>query len=157
MGFSVICTQQVSRTGDFHPDCSADTVFPLFSPEGEREWIKEWDPRPVFPETIEFRRDTIFRQGDGNNEALWTIIDADWQAHRAEYVRMAPGSHAAHIVVRVDPDGAECSHVVVSYTVTAWGERGASLLDSFSENGYAAKMQSWQRQIEDCLARRASL
>jgi hypothetical protein len=149
--------RQVSRTGEFDLDCDADTAFPLFSPQGERGWIKEWDPRPVFPHTIAFRKGTVFRQGTGQEEAVWTIVDADRRQHRAEYVRVAPASHTAHIVVRVDAKGAKGSHVVVSYRITAWGERAGALLEAFSENAYATKMQNWQRMIGECMGKRRTL
>ncbi len=139
--------QQVGRTGSFDLPCSADTAFPLFSPEGEREWVKEWDPTPVFPDRIEFRRDTVFREGHPGEEAVWTIVDADWKTHRAEYVRLAAHSHTARIVVKIEPLGAERSRVVVSYTVTAFGEHAASLVAAFSEEAYAAKMRDWQQRI----------
>jgi hypothetical protein len=35
--------QQVIRTGGFDLPCDADTAFPLFSPEGEREWASGWN------------------------------------------------------------------------------------------------------------------
>lgn len=140
-------TQQISRSGSFELACPARTAFPLFSPEGERAWVDGWNPTPVFPKTIEFRRDTVFRQGDGSEEALWTIVDADWQAYRAEYVRLAPRSHAAHIVVQVEAvEPARCK-VTVSYTVTAFGENLAGVLATFSEAAYAEKMRGWQRNL----------
>jgi hypothetical protein len=89
--------EQVMRSGEFELPCSAEVAFPLFSPEGERAWIKDWNPHPIFPETIEFRADTVFRQGEGDASAVWTIVDVDWNSHRAEYVRVAPASHAAHL------------------------------------------------------------
>ncbi len=143
--------QQVSRTGSFELPCSADTAFPLFSPEGERDWVKGWAPTPVFPDRIEFTRDTVFREGKAGEEAVWTIVDADWQTYRAEYVRVAPNSHTAHIVVKIEPLAAERSKVVVSYTVTAFGEDAASLLAAFSEAAYTEKMRNWQQQIVACL------
>lgn len=139
--------QRVSRVGSFELPCGADTAFPLFSPEGEREWVKGWDPTAVFPDRIEFARDTVFREGKGEEEAVWTIVDADWQTHRAEYVRLAPHSHAARIVVKIEPLGAERSNVVVSYTITVFGEHGANHLAAFSEAAYAAKMRDWQLRI----------
>lgn len=151
---SIQTAQQVTREGAFDLNCDADKAFPLFSPEGEREWIKEWDPRAVFPETVEFRRDTVFRQGRGDEEAVWTIVEVDWKTHRAEYVRAAALSHAAHIVVKVDPTGTRSCHVTVGYSVTAWGEQGENLLDSFSETAYAAKMRNWQRQIQEYLEKK---
>jgi hypothetical protein len=149
--------QHVSRVGSFELPCAADTAFPLFSPEGEREWVKGWAPTPVFPERIEFARDTVFRQGKGEEEAVWTIIEADWRTHRAEYVRVAPNSHTAHIVVKVEPLGHERSRVVVSYTVTAFGEDATSLVEAFSEEAYAAKMRDWQKQISATVQARKSI
>jgi hypothetical protein len=101
----------------------------------------------VFPDKIIFARDTVFREGQGSEEALWTILEADWQTYRAEYVRLAPASHAAHIIVKVEPLGRERSRVSVSYTITAFGEHAETLLQAFSEEAYAAKMVDWQHQI----------
>lgn len=148
-------TQQINRSGGFALACDADMAFPLFSPEGEREWIKDWNPRPVFPEKILFQRDTVFRQGEGPEEAVWTIVDTDWHSHRAEYVRVAPSSHTAHIVVKVDPTGPEHCEVAVGYTITVFGAHISSLLEQFSGEGYAAKMRNWQHQISNYLAEHA--
>ncbi|MGA7401742.1 MAG: hypothetical protein WCC99_11670 [Candidatus Sulfotelmatobacter sp.] len=145
--------QQVSRTGSFELQCAVDTAFPLFSPEGERDWVKGWDPKPVFPERIAFARDTVFREGKAGEEAVWTIVDADWKMHRAEYVRVAPGSHTAHVVVQIESLAAEQSEVVVSYTVTAFGEHAKSLLEAFSDKAYVGKMRDWQEQISLYLQR----
>src|ERR1039458_2466296 len=115
--FSQGTAQQISRTGSFDLPCSASVAFPLFSPEGERDWVKGWAPTPVFPGEIEFARDTVFREGSAGEEAVWTILEADGEAHRAEYVRLAADSHTAHILVKVERLGAERSRVSVSYTV----------------------------------------
>jgi hypothetical protein len=143
--------RQVSRSGSFELACNAEVAFPLFSPEGERDWVTGWEPRPVFPENIVFDRETVFREGKGHNDAIWIIVGADWKTHRAEYVRVASASHAAHIVVKVDALDAGRSNVTVSYTVTAFGTNAGTLLESFSEDAYAAKMRDWQRRIGDYL------
>lgn len=144
--------QQVRRSGRFDLDCDPDTAFPFFSPEGEREWVSGWDPKPVFPDQIAFDRDTVFREG--TPEALWTIVDVNWRMHRAEYVRLAPESHGAHIIVQIESSEAGRSHVSVSYTVTAFGNDQARVLQGFSEDAYAAKMSEWKKRIADCLANR---
>jgi hypothetical protein len=140
--------QQVHCSGSFDLDRDPDTVFPFFSPEGEREWVSGWDPKPVFPEKIAFDCDTVFREGAP--EAIWTIVDVDWKSHRAEYVRFA-ASHSAHIVVEVESIGSIHSHVTVSYAVTAFGEDPDALLATFAEPAYAAKMQDWKCRISSCL------
>jgi hypothetical protein len=143
--------QQLRRIGTFDLDCSADIAFPLFSPEGERLWIKTWNPRPIFPDSIVFQPETVFRQGEGKEEAVWTIVDVDWRTHRAEYVRVAPASHAAHVVVALEARSQKHCRVNVSYSLTAFGEDAASLLDSFSESPFAEKMRTWRRWISEYL------
>jgi hypothetical protein len=145
---------QVCRTGSFGLDCDPETAFPFFSPEGECRWVSGWDPKPVFPDQIAFARDTVFREGKGTHEAVWTVVDVDWRIYRAEYVRLAPASHSAHIIVKVESTESSRSHVIVSYTVTAFGEDAATLVDSFSEPAYAAKMRDWKKRITGCLASR---
>jgi hypothetical protein len=146
--------RQVRRTGGFDLDCDVDTAFPLFSPAGERAWVDEWDPRPVFPDQIAFSPDTVFREGTGAEEAFWTVVNVDWQTHRAEYVRFAPASHSAHIIVKIEPAESGRSQVVVSYAVTVFGADQSCLLDTFSEDSYAAKMQKWKHSITTLLANR---
>jgi hypothetical protein len=144
--------RQISCKGSFELGCSAEVAFPLFSPEGERDWVTGWNPRPVFPEKIAFQRDTVFREGNGDNDAIWVIVDVDWRTHRAEYVRVA-ASHSARIVVEVEALEVQRSKVTVSYTVTLFGPNTETLLESFSEGAYAEKMQEWQRRIETFLER----
>lgn len=144
--------RQITRSGGFDLPCSADSAFPLFSAEGERLWIKEWNPSPIFPDTIEFRRDTLFSQGEGIERATWWTVDVDWDRHRAEYVRVAQESHAAHIVVKVEANGPLHCYVNVEYTVTSLTEDGERALQSFAEDAYAIKMRNWQRQIAEYLA-----
>lgn len=142
---------QIHSTGSFDLDCDTDTAFPFFSPEGEREWVSGWVPKPIYPEQIAFARDTVFHEGAPG--AIWTIIDVDWREHRAEYVRVAPASHSAHIIVKLEPSEAARTRVVVSYTVTAFGD-DQSLLQGFSEHAYTLKMCDWQRWITRCLSSR---
>jgi hypothetical protein len=143
--------QQVIRSGGFDLPCDADTAFPLFSPEGEREWVPGWNPMAIYPETIAFTKDTVFRMGQGPEESIWTIVEADWQSHRAEYVRVAPGSHTARISVSVAPVGPNRSYVAVNYAVTTFGQHASTVLDDFSESTYAQRMRDWQQQISKCL------
>ncbi|HKV82086.1 MAG TPA: hypothetical protein VJP02_28315, partial [Candidatus Sulfotelmatobacter sp.] len=143
--------QQVIRTGGFDLPCDAHTAFTLFSPEGEREWVPGWNPIAVYPETIAFTANTVFRLGQGSEESVWTILEADSQRHHAEYVRIAPASHAARINIKIEPVSPNRSHVIVSYTVTAFGEHTSTVLESFSEGAYAQRMREWQQQISTCL------
>jgi len=152
--FAPRAARQVHRTGSFELPCGADTAFSFFSPEGEREWVKGWNPTPVFPDRIEFSRDTVFREGPPGDEAVWTIVDANWEMHRAEYVRVAHRSHTGRVVVKIEPGSGDRCKVVVEYTITAFGATMATLIETFSEEAYAAKMRAWKEQITGCLGNR---
>jgi hypothetical protein len=115
--------------------------------------VEGWDPVPVFPGTIEFARNTVFRTTSSGGEALWTILDADFPARRAEYLRVAPESHTARIVVTIDPLGETRSQVTVNYIVTTFGERAANVLQDFTEQSFATKMIQWQQKTSACLER----
>jgi len=144
--------QQVHCTGAFDLPCGVDEAFPLFSPEGERAWAPGWNPKAVFPETIAFAPNTIFRQGEGVDEAVWTILQVDSGEHKAEYFRVAPASHTARISVNVEAIGPDRSHVEVSYDVTGFGPDGEHALEGFSERAYGERMRDWQRRISACIA-----
>ena len=153
-GSSQSRAQQVIRRGEFDLACDAETAFSFFSPEGEREWAPGWNPRAVYPETIAFRPNTVFRLGQGSEESVWTILEADCQHYRAEYIRVAPASHTARISVKIEPVAPDSSCVAVSYAVTAFGQQVSSVLEPFSETAYAKKMREWQQQISACLESR---
>ena len=142
--------QQIRRVGSFELGTGAEQALPFFSPEGERAWVKGWDPTPVFPARIEFRRDTVFRQGPEGDEAVWTIVDVDEANPRAEYVRVAP-SHTGHVVVTIAPLGERRCRVTVAYTITVLGEDRSGMMATFSEEAFAARMRSWQQQISSAL------
>ena len=154
VGSLTASAQQIVRNGTLTLHCAVDAAFPLFSPEGERKWISSWNPQPVFPDTIAFQPDTVFRQGA--EQAVWTIVDVDWQAHRAEYVRVAPASHSAHITVELDALSNETCRVRVRYALTVFGPDAASLLETFSENAFAERMQNWRRWIGEYLTTTAA-
>jgi len=148
--------QQLRCTGGFALPCSAEQAFPFFSPEGERSWAPGWAPRPVYPDQILFRNDTVFLLGTGAQESIWTIVNVDWKDYCAEYIRVAPASHIAHIFVSVAPKGNARSQVSVSYVVTAFGENASAQLEPFSETAYADRMRNWQSQIVGCLESEAA-
>jgi hypothetical protein len=145
--------QRVARAGGFVLPCDAEKAFPLFSPEGEREWVKGWDPKPIFPITIEFRRDTVFQTREAGGEAIWIILAAERKSYTAEYVRIAASSHSAHIVVKIEPLSKKQSRVDVNYTLAAFGETAANLLAEFSEDAFVKKMLDWQQRIVKHLER----
>ena len=42
-------TGQVALEGSFDLDTSADKALQFFTPEGERTWVKDWNPQALYP------------------------------------------------------------------------------------------------------------
>ena len=84
-------TEQVVREGSFELDTSADKALLFFTPEGERAWVKGWDPKPLYPPqaNVAFKTNAVFRVDQDQERSLWTIVDADLQEHIAEYIYLS--------------------------------------------------------------------
>lgn len=126
----------------------------MFTPEGEREWVDGWDPKPVYPaDTARFSRDTVFRL-QNTETSMWTIVRADAIRHAAEYVYVAEGSRVAHIHVDVRDISTEHSRVEVRYVVTSFSEHGDLFVQGFTEQAFAEKMRDWERRVTEVLNRK---
>jgi hypothetical protein len=124
---------------------SAERALHLFTPRGEREWAKGWDP--IFP--AESHDDgapgTVFvTHADGGGQAIWMV------AHRTEhsmcYARAVPGVWAGTVEVRCEPAGSQTvAHV--TYDLTALDDSERPRLREF-----AARYDAFLHEWEDALA-----
>jgi len=140
-------SEQVVREGSFELEMSADKALQLFTPEGERAWVKGWDPKPVYPAQagVAFQRDAVFRADEGTERSLWTIVEADLRARVAEYVYVVEGERVSRVRVEIQPLGVKQCRVRVHYVHTATSEKGLQFVASVTEDVFAQKMRDWQR------------
>ena len=140
---------QVVREGSFELDASADKSLPFFTPEGERAWAKGWNPAPVYPQqaSVAFQANTVFRVDHDEERSLWTIVEADWQKHIAEYIYVVEGERLSRVRVHIEPLGEQRCRVQVRYVHTAISEKGLQFVGSVTEKAFAQKMQDWRRMV----------
>jgi hypothetical protein len=100
-------TEQVVREGSFELDSSADAALLFFTPEGERAWVKSWDPKPMYPPQagVAFKVDTVFRVDQDGERSLWTIVEADLKEHIAEYIYLVEHERLSRVRVQISPLG----------------------------------------------------
>jgi hypothetical protein len=142
-------TPQVVREGSFELDTSAGRALLFFTPEGERAWVKDWDPKPVYPPqaVVEFRANSVFRVNHGGERSLWTIVAADSQELLAEYMYVVQGQRVSRVRVQIEPLGEHRCRVRVRYVHTATSEKGLHFVASVTEKSYAKKMLDWRRMV----------
>jgi hypothetical protein len=127
---------------------SAERALHLFTPRGEREWAKGWDP--IFP--AESHDDgapgTVFvTHADGGGQAIWMV------AHRTEhsrcYARAVPGVWAGTVEVRCEPAGSQTvAHV--TYDLTALDDSERPRLREFAAR-YDAFLHEWEHALAAAL------
>lgn len=146
-------SEQVAREGSFELDISADKALQLFTPEGERDWAKGWDPKPVYPPqaSVAFQTNAVFRVDEGTERSLWTIVEADLKGHVAEYVYVVEGERVSRVRVQIQPLGVRQCRVRVQYVHTATSEKGLQFVASVTEDAFAQKMRDWQRMVSTAI------
>ena len=142
-------TGQVAFEGSFDLDTSADRALVFFTPEGERAWVKDWNPKSVYPsqEGVAFQTNAVFRVDQGGERSLWTILDADLQTHTAEYVYVVQGERLSRLRVEIEPLDVKHSRVLVRYVHTATSEKGLQFVASVTGKAFARKMRDWHRMV----------
>jgi hypothetical protein len=141
--------EQVVREGSFELDTSADRALLFFTPEGERAWVKGWDPKTVYPPqaSVVFKANSVFRVDQNGEHSLWTIVEADLQEHVAEYIYVVEGERLSRVRVQIEPLSEQHCRVRVHYVHTATSEKGLHFLASVTEESYTQKMRDWHRMV----------
>jgi hypothetical protein len=141
-------TDQVIREGSFELDTSAGRALLFFTPEGERGWVKGWDPKPIYPaRSIEFRANSVFRLARDGEISLWTILEADRPEGLAEYIYVVQGERITRVRVKIEPLTPQRCRVHVRYVHTAISEKGLRSVSRFTEKFFAHMMLDWCRMV----------
>lgn len=142
-------SEQVIREGSFELAVSANQALQFFTPEGERTWVKGWNPHPVYPSQagVAFVANSVFRVDEAEEHSLWTIIEADLKQRVAEYVYVVEGERLSRVRVQVESLGAQHCRVHVHYVHTAISDKGRQFVRTVTGQAYAQKMEAWHSTL----------
>jgi hypothetical protein len=141
----------VERTGAFRVNLPLAQAFPLFSPEGERRWVKGWIPRYLHPRDVPSdAAGTVFETNHNNEHTQWIVLRYSPAEGVAEYVRVTPGSRIGVVTVHAtERDGG--TDVEVTYKLTSLSEAGTETLQAMTDASYTAMLQDWERLIHQAI------
>ena len=140
----------VEHTKSFAMAVPIARLFPLFSPEGEKLWVPEWDYENVMGHT-ELAEDYVFltRTHDHRaGEAVWVVKRYEPEAHLVEFYKVEPGDKVGTIRVRctlLEPDRTE---VEVTYRYQALSATGEAFVAGFTTGAYSEFIGEWQTLLE---------
>lgn len=140
--------QRVVRQCTFHVNGDCDSVFPLFCPVRETDWLESWRPGTVYSTSGVVEPGCVFTSEDRNGRSIWLVSRHDPQRHEVEMVRIAPGFTACLLRISVVPGINDSCDVSVSYTYTALSDAGAAFVDGVSEAAFAQMMDRWRAALD---------
>lgn len=145
----------VCLDGSLSLDLPPAAALPLFTPEGERDWVPGWDPH--YPAGRPDRPDpgTVFVTGSPDVPTTWIVLERSEATMR--YARVATGRTAGTVTVSCSaaPSSGTTS-VQVRYELTALGPEGRQDLAELAGD-YPAFLDGWRRAIEEAgLAHRSA-
>jgi len=137
----------VERTGAFTLPLALAEAFPLFSPEGERTWVTDWDPAYLHPSHPSSADGTVFRTSHNQEETFWLVIRYDPDQGVAEYGRFTPGSRMGTVKVCCHQQTSAQTRVSVTYSLTALTEAGNTVVADMAPEKYDRMLSAWREAI----------
>jgi hypothetical protein len=133
-------------TGHLHVTLPPEEAFPLFTPEGERGWVAEWDPRYPIGGRPDPAPGIVFLTAKAEGDALWLVTRYEPHRHRAAYVCVVAGHRAVLVEVAVQPGEHGGSRVDVRYDMTSLSPEADHFVRDF-EGAYGDFLAAWSAAL----------
>lgn len=138
-----------ARTGQVDVPLPVGQALPLFTPEGERQWVPGWAPTYPAGGIPDLAAGVAFQTETEHGTANWVVSRWEPEAGRAAYVAVVAGFRATHVEIHVEPTVGG-SRVEVTYRMTALSPEADTHVQAF-DAGYGAMMEGWARLIAGAL------
>lgn len=148
---------RAQRRGAFRIGGAADTVFALFCPVRETDWLESWQPGTVYSTSGVIEPGCVFTSADQHGRSTWLVSRHDPERRELDMVRITAGFTACLLQIGVREDAAAGCAVTVSYSYTALSDAGAAFVDAFSEDAFAKMMDRWQAALDHYLVHGSAL
>jgi len=144
----------IHHQGDFILTQPAETLFPLFSPEGERAWIPGWDYVNLMGHT-DLHEDYLFltrASEPGQPDTIWLCKRHEPERFCVSFYKITPGHTAGRVDVRCTPLEPNRTRVTVGYHYRALSDEGRRFVDGYDARTHADTLATWQRLLNDHFA-----
>ncbi|MEW6364880.1 MAG: hypothetical protein AB1714_09600 [Acidobacteriota bacterium] len=134
-----------------------EIVFPLFGPEGEKQWVDGWNPEFVRCEGGCNGEGTIFRTRDGDQQTIWFVRHFDAEKGFAEMILVNPENRLTLLRIEVEGGAPGRSVARVSYEWTALTESGSRAVEMHAGELFHQYMKLWEAAMNHYLTTGRSL
>lgn len=146
--------KSIEHTLDFELQQSVSKVFPLFSPEKEKDWVPEWDYQNVMG-TTELFEDYVFltkSHDHGTTEAIWLVKRFNPETHTVEFYKVEPGNKIGLVRVSCVVLAVEITKVEVTYKYIALSNKGENFISGFTAEVYKEFIEKWRSLLSQYFA-----
>lgn len=144
-------SQVVSHTDEFLLEKNISSVFPLFSPEGEKHWAPGWNYTNLLG-SIELHPDYVFLTDthDHNTaQAIWIVADYRPDTHYISYYKVEPGQKVGKIEVQCIEQGRTSTLVNVTYKYIGLSDSGNRFIEGFTKKVYQEFIATWRSLLHE--------
>ena len=141
--------KSVSHTKSFEITQPVDKMFPLFTPEGEKLWVPDWDYKNIMG-TTDLCENYVFLTKTHNHpssDAIWIIKKYDPDIHYVQYYKIEPVDKIGVVTVECRKVGESRTRVEVTYKYVALSTAGEKFLSAFSFRAYEAYIGNWKKML----------
>jgi len=126
-------------------------LFPLFSPEGEKQWVPGWDYENVMGKT-KLSEDYVFltkTHDHGTTKAIWIVKKYDPKSHFVEFYKIEPEYKIGVVTVKCTELETSKTEIQVTYKYLALSTAGEDFIVGFNESAYAEFIVKWQKLLSN--------
>ena len=120
---------------------------PLFGAFAEQKWAPDWKPAFIYPLPPADQEGAVFRVEHGQHSSVWITSVFDLKAGHIQYVYVLTGLLITRIDIRLKPEAAGETGVLVTYERTALDPAADDHLKHFAEGDSRAGPE-WQAQLD---------
>jgi len=144
--------KRVSHTYIQINSATPERVFPLLCPVRESEWVPGWEYRLIYSASGVAEADCVFAtpNKDGS-ETTWMVTEYDPARLGIAFAWVNPGLAAAQIRIRLEANSGGTTSARISYSYTGLSMEGNREVESYDEEWFRHKMQSWETAINHYL------
>jgi len=136
----------VSHSEEFLLERDIASVFPLFSPEGEKLWAPGWDYTNLLG-SKDLQRDDVFltdAHDHKSTQAIWIVADYDPVKHCVSYYKVEPGEKVGKVAVECFKKTNTSTLVKVTYKYIGLSDSGNQFIIGFTKKAYEEFIGEWR-------------
>jgi len=128
----------------------AEILFPLFSAEGEKLWVPDWDYIAV-SEGTDLHEDYVFLTSNhdfATTNAIWLVKRYEPENHFVQFYKIEPEDKIAIVSVRCEQLENQNTKVTVCYEYIGLTKKGRDFIEDHGQGDFEAFIKEWKILLE---------